>query len=547
VEFKSVSTLIRGNTKGILQTYWEIATEISPEPAFDDRYFRGWEVSMPCYIRCKGSVARVAFVCVLCLRLVSTVLADEPVQKPLPLNQYEILGLLASEATDQEVAALVWYRGVNFNVSQDFLEVVQGVGGGKKTLQALKGAGTKVSAQAAPQSANQAQVFHYIALGAKFEGVQVYDESADQYRNAIKLDPANGILYYLLGHSLFHLSSFDDSVAAYQHAISLSPNFSYAYDGLGATLLAKGDRTAGLHAIEKAMQADPQNLQASLLLMAWIMTSPSPQRDMEQLKNDMKPEPWVADMHVGIAMFFFHFNEPNQAAAQYEAALKLNGNLIGARQLYGRLLADAGHYADAATQYRAATQLDPDDPSIHFDLASALHMEGNEDEAIKEYREVVRLDPTNSAAYNNLGNALDDKKDEAAAADAYHKALALDPKNAEAHVGLGNTLVATGKVEDGISEYQQALSANPNMALASLLIAKAHAIQHQYGKATLEVNNFIHDHPNDANGYFFLSVILESEGKVPEAKQACQHALKLDPTSQAANALWKQLSQESQK
>ncbi len=493
----------------------------------------------------EGSIARVILAYVLCLLLVPPLFADGPAPKPLPLDQYEILGLLASETTDQEVASLVWYRGVNFTASHDFLEAVKGAGGGIKTLQALKAAGMKVSVSVAAPPANQAQVFHDIVLGARFEAVQVYDQSADQYRNAIKLDPTNGILYYLLGHSLFHLSRFDDSVAAYQHAVLLSPNFSYAYDGLVETLLAKGDRTAGLHAIEKAMQVDPQNLQASFLLMAWIMTSHSPQKDMEQLKNDLNSEPWAADMHVGIAMFFSRFNEPNQAAAQYEAALQLNRNLVGAHQLYGRLLASANHYADAASQYRAASQLDPDDPSILYDLALALHLEGKDDEAIKEYREVVRLDPTNAAAYNNLGNALDDKKDEARAADAYHKALALNPKLAEAHLGLGNALVATGNIEGGIAEYQRTLSLDPKMTITSLLIAKAHAIQHQYGKATLEVNNFIHSHPKDANGYFFLSVILESEGKVPEARQACQQALKLDPTSQAANALWKQLSQKS--
>jgi len=495
----------------------------------------------------KRSIVRLVLAYVLSLLLVPPLFAEGPPPKPLPLNPYEILGLLASETTDQEVATLVWHRGVDFRASHAFLETVQGAGGGARTLQALKVAGMKVSVSVAAPPANQAQVFHDIVLGAKFEALQVYDQSADQYRNAIKLDPANGILYYLLGHSLFHLSRFDDSVAAYQHAISLSPNFSYAYDGLVATLLAKGDRTAGLHAIEKAMQVDPQNLQASYLLMAWIMTSHSPQKDMEQLKNDLKSEPWAADMHVGVAMFFSRFNEPSQAAGQYEAALQLNGNLIGAHQLYGRLLAAANHYAEAASQYRAVVQLDPDDPNVHYDLASALHMEGNEDDAIKEYREVVRLDPTNAAAYNNLGNALDDRKDEAGAADAYRKALALNPKLAEAHLGLGNALVATGKVDVGIAEYQKVLSLDPKLTLASLLIAKAHAIQHQYGKATLEVNNFIHDHPNDANGYFFLSVILESEGKVPEARKACQQALKLDPTSQAANALWKQLSQGSQK
>lgn len=494
-----------------------------------------------------GSIGQAILPLVLCLLLVTPLFADGSSNKPQPLTSYEILGLLASESTDQEVASLVWYRGVDFNASPDFLETAQGAGGGAKTLQALKVAGMKVSASIAGPPPNQGQVFHDIVLGAKFEALRVYDQSADQYRNAISLDPTNGILHYLLGHSLFHLSRFDDSVAAYQHAISLSPKFSYAYDGLAAAFLAKGDRTASLHAIEKAMQVDPQNLQASYLLMAWIMSSRSPQNDMEQLKNDLKPEPWAAGMHVGVALFFSRFNEPSQAAAQYEAALQLNANLIGAHQLYGHLLATANRYAEAASQYRAVVQLDPDDPSTHYDLASALHMEGNEEDAIKEYREVVRLDPTNAAAYNNLGNALDDKKDEGGAADVYRKALALNPKLAEAHVGLGNTLVATGNVEGGISEYQKALSLDPKMTLVLLLIAKAHAIQHQYGKATLEANNFIHDHPNDANGYFFLCAILESEGKVPEAREACQQALKLDPTSQAANALWKRLSQGSQK
>jgi superkiller protein 3 len=457
------------------------------------------------------------------------------------MDQFEILGLLASEGTDEELATLIRSQGISFQPSAEFLEAVQGVGGEGKTIAALNAAATKspMSQPAGPQ-ANQKEIFHALAMGAKFEKLQLYDQSADQYRAALQLDASNGILYYLLGHSLFHLSQFDAAIEADRRAIELRPRFVYAYVGLATALSAKGDSVGSLHTLERAMQLDPQNLAPSVAMASWIMTSRNPQTEFQQLASDIKPEPWAAGIYAGMAIALENLNQGETAAALFQKALQLNDNAVGIHTLYGRLLYQQGRYQGAEAQYRVVLRLDPTDPSGHYDLAQALHMEGNEDGAIEQYREVIRIEPNSPEAYNNLGNALDDKHEEEAAAEAFRKAIDLNPKMAEAHWGLGNTLVAKGDIDGGLKEYRRALRMKLDMAGVHLSIGKALVLKHQYEEAAQEADLYLEAQPNNADGIVFAGLILAEAGKREAALQAYKKALALDPTNKVArNAIQK--------
>ena len=46
----------------------------------------------------------------------------------------------------------------------------------------------------------------------------------------------------------------------------------------------------------------------------------------------------------------------------------------------------------------------PNDPEVHYNLASAYKNKGLYDEAIEEYRKVTVLNPKFAPAYYNLGN-----------------------------------------------------------------------------------------------------------------------------------------------
>lgn len=65
-----------------------------------------------------------------------------------------------------------------------------------------------------------------------------YRESADAYRQAIKLDPYNAAdAYYALGLTYRDWSKPDEEIVAYKQAIRLKPDYASAYERLGARYL----------------------------------------------------------------------------------------------------------------------------------------------------------------------------------------------------------------------------------------------------------------------------------------------------------------------
>jgi Flp pilus assembly protein TadD/mono/diheme cytochrome c family protein len=116
---------------------------------------------------------------------------------------------------------------------------------------------------------------------------------------------------------------------------------------------------------------------------------------------------------------------------------------------------------------------DPDDATLHNDVA-LLHAEaGHLDRTAHHFAETVRVQPELAAAHYNLGNALFRQGRHAEAVESLRKALAIDPDYALAHDGLGVALYAQGRVGEATNHYRRAVKLDPNNtdARAHLAIA----------------------------------------------------------------------------
>jgi Flp pilus assembly protein TadD len=189
-----------------------------------------------------------------------------------------------------------------------------------------------------------------------------------------------------------------------------------------------------------------------------------------------------------------------EAAAQFEAALRIDPGDFEARRNLGLALFHMGRNGEALAEYRKVLPPKPDSAPLHYDIALALDASGRTDEAIAEYGRALSIDPGDGEAHNNLGSALfragrvaeaitqyglavrckpDSSRVHynlamalaqaggiARAIDEYRAAVRLEPGYAEAHNNLGGVLAQAGRVNEAIAEYEEALRLRPDYAKA---------------------------------------------------------------------------------
>jgi tetratricopeptide (TPR) repeat protein len=107
-----------------------------------------------------------------------------------------------------------------------------------------------------------------------------------------------------------------------------------------------------------------------------------------------------------------------------DQVMRLDPGNLEAIRTRGNLAYEAQDYASAEKQFSRFLELDPEDPGVKTDLASALLFQGNREKAKVLYREVIASNPDFVQAHLNLGIALHADGDREAADASLHEALA---------------------------------------------------------------------------------------------------------------------------
>ena len=95
------------------------------------------------------------------------------------------------------------------------------------------------------------------------------------------------------------------------------------------------------------------------------------------------------------------------AAADLDAALKLDAEFAPAHFHQGMVALRRGRDGDAASSFRTTLSHQAGYPQALYYLAEALNLMGNFDSAIATLEQAIESDPTDARAYQLLGRVLD--------------------------------------------------------------------------------------------------------------------------------------------
>ena len=266
---------------------------------------------------------------------------------------------------------------------------------------------------------------------------------------------------------------------------------------------------------------------------------------------------------LAVAVRFHQSGEWAAAERLYREILEFDPGHADSLNLLGVMALQFRHFEAAASLIGQAIGRNPQEPSYHYNLGSALKAQGQAEAAAASFEQALVLRPDYAEALNNLGNLHREAGRLAEAAAHYEKALAIRPDMAElhnnlggiheqagrldeatacfrralgaktdfvaAHYNLGKVLQAQGALDEAAASYRQALSIQADHAEAAIGMGAVLAARGRPQEAAGWYRGVIEHRPDHAAAHYNLALALEAEGRAEEAIAAYSQAIRIVP------------------
>ena len=260
-------------------------------------------------------------------------------------------------------------------------------------------------------------------------------QSGKEYEECIRQNPR--LAEARLGRGRVHAAqgAWLEAIASYREACNLFQNYAAAHYALGMAYRKTGERTKSLEELEFYQR---------------FKKAPQPAED--PLIDAINSLYAGGNTHFINGSWLVQQRKPQQAAAEFESALKLNPRLIMAHVNLIAMYGELGQPTLAEEHFREAVKLDPGWAEAYYNWGLLLSHERKSSEAREAFQKAIEVNPTYADAHIDLAQILDEAGSLSDAQQHLRLALENSPDNRRAHYILGDSLIRGGKFQEAISQ-----------------------------------------------------------------------------------------------
>lgn len=185
-----------------------------------------------------------------------------------------------------------------------------------------------------------------------------FQESAQAYRQALKVQPELALAHYGLGLALARLQKYQEAVTSFQAAIRYEPEWARAHKDLGV---------------------------AYLKLKRW------PQA-VEAFKTSLKNQPEDPEVSYNLGVALGKLDKHEEALEAFEAAVRLKPDYVAALNNLGMANIKLNRWVEAKRAFDKALAIQADSPEAHLGLLACYIQQGDRQSATRTYQTLVKLD-----------------------------------------------------------------------------------------------------------------------------------------------------------
>jgi Flp pilus assembly protein TadD/serine/threonine protein kinase len=386
---------------------------------------------------------------------------------------------------------------------------------------------------------------HHALGGASFG--QEYDppsRAEAEYREAVRLAPANALYRADLGRALFSRFKYADAEAECREAIRLEPSVASNYVALGNALTRQNRYAEAETEYKTAIRMEPSvafhREWLGILLSEQKKTAEAEAEYKEAerlLREQVQQEPNSAAYHIDLGSHLMRRKNYTGAEVEFREASRLEPSESSHRVALGSLYTNhLGKYEAAEAEYREAVRLQPNWAPWHNTLGY-YYMHGNHyEKAEAAIREAIRLHP-NGNYYDSLGDVFMGMKKYPEAEAEYREAVRLIPDHALIRANLALALQGREKYQDAEAEYREAVRLEPHDASFRTRLAGFLFARKRYTEAEAELREAIKLEPNNAYHHSALGATLDGLKRTKDAEAEHREGVRLAPDDASSRAL----------
>jgi len=232
---------------------------------------------------------------------------------------------------------------------------------------------------------------------------------------------------------------------------------------------------------------------------------------------------------IGQAIQLLQQGLPKEAEKILINILSSDGNNLPTLEILGVIKASQGEHAESAQYLLKAIKLNPNNPSLHYNLAKALSECGRDTEALPHHEQVLRMAPNNPDAWLNYGKSLAVLKQHHTALDAFNKAILIQPQYFEALLNQSAAFNELKKFDAGLNAAEKALSLRPDFAEAWVNKGVSLKALNQLDAAIACYDKAISFKPDYAEAWANKATILKDQKRYYDAIFHYSRALEINP------------------
>jgi tetratricopeptide (TPR) repeat protein len=311
---------------------------------------------------------------------------------------------------------------------------------------------------------------------------------------------------------------------------------------LAATLVLQARRQEASAVLQTAIKNHPADLKVRVLYL-WVLVQQDEAEKAQQLASKLlgeAPHNWEVLYLNGVLER--RAGEYQAARDHLQQAVALNPTHIESRRNLGSVLVQLKDPQAAREQLQKAIALGDQDPAVRFELAAVLRTLGENQEAenqLKIYKQQAqeKSDLTQAYAKSDFADQKLAAGDTPQAIALYREALAANPRDASLAYKLAMALEKTGDTENERLALEQAIQIDPNLAEAQNQLGYLASRAGDAVSAEEHFRSAVRASPGYAKAWVNLAATLYLQSKLPEAKEAVERALQLDPANPQAQKL----------